>query len=241
MSMRGGATARSRRLGQPVGDPAADRIVAAGEEPGVVRVQALHAPAGAADAARSVGAPGGRAGWPRRAPGRSGRAPRRCGRGRRPPRRRPPRPRSRAGRPRPARPRRPASSGWASGCRRAAAARCARRPGRPSASRTTTSNSPRGGRPRSAVDGSDVARRALRSGPWPPSVRSPACSRSRGGRGGVVAAAIALLLLVLAPAGAAGRRRRSPSRPTCAGYGRGRRRVRRPGHHDRRRPRRRSR
>ena len=36
---------------EPVVDPTADRIVAAGEEPGVVRVQALHARARAADAA----------------------------------------------------------------------------------------------------------------------------------------------------------------------------------------------
>ena len=122
--------ARHRCFGQAGRDPAAHGVVAAGEEPGVVGVQALHAPAGAADAARRAGARGG----PRDrgvalggvASVRLGDAVEADGRlGRRHPARR-----SRAGRPPPARPHRPASSGWASACRRAAAARCGRPPGR---------------------------------------------------------------------------------------------------------------
>ena len=80
-------------------DPAADGVVAAGEVPGVVGVQALDADPGAADAAARARARASPAGGRRR-------ARRRSGRGRRPARRRRPRPRpgrrrrrSRAGRP----------------------------------------------------------------------------------------------------------------------------------------------
>ena len=79
--------------------------------------------------------------------------------------------------------------------------------------------------------------RALRSAPWPPSVRSPACSRSRGGRGGSSPPRSRCSSSSSPRGRRRRRRRRSPSRRTCAGSARGRRRVRRAGHHDRRRPR----
>ena len=110
-------------LGEACGDPAADRVVAAGEEPGVVGVQALDALAGAADAAGRR-----RVRRPRRA---RRRARRRSGGGRRraPPDRPRPRPAARrrrppAGSPRAPRSGRPASSASASACRRRAAGRC---------------------------------------------------------------------------------------------------------------------
>ena len=61
----GRSDARTRRRLRQIRavDPAADRVVAAGEVPGVVGVEALHALAGAADAAagRGAGVVGGRA------------------------------------------------------------------------------------------------------------------------------------------------------------------------------------
>ena len=141
----------------PVVDPAPDRVVAAGEVPGVVGVQALHAGPGAADAARRAGA--GVAGRQRRvALGRvAARGPRRGPRGR--PRARPGRPRrrSRAGRPRCARARRPASTGSAWACRRRAAGRCGSRAASRRAWRTTTSNAPCGRRPSSRSTASTSA------------------------------------------------------------------------------------
>ena len=105
-------------------DPAPDRVVAAGQVPGVVGVEALDALSGPAHAAarRRTGVL-----WRaarRRAPPRSGRARRRL---RRPaPRARPGarRPLPRAARPPRSVPGSPASSGSASACRRRGAARC---------------------------------------------------------------------------------------------------------------------
>ena len=75
-----------RRRRQVLGDPAPDGVVAAGEVPGVVGVEALHPGAGAADAARRAGPGPVRRAGRRRARRRSGRGPRRSRRGRsRPP------------------------------------------------------------------------------------------------------------------------------------------------------------
>ena len=105
-------------LGQAVGDPAADGVVAAGQVPGVVGVEALDALAGAADAARRPGA-GVAGGQGRVALGRvAGVGPGQLGRVD-----------GRLRRPHPARRLQPAhqppqlgvapaSSGWASACRR---------------------------------------------------------------------------------------------------------------------------
>ena len=77
----GGVDGRQRTSSEVVVDPAADGVVAAGEVPGVVGVEALHADAGAADAAAGAvaGVVGGDA--PRRARRRSarGRRPARSG------------------------------------------------------------------------------------------------------------------------------------------------------------------
>ena len=70
---RRASVARLGASAEPVGYPAADRVVAARQEPGVVRVEALHAPAGAAHATGGRG-PGCPAGGRRRARRRSARA-----------------------------------------------------------------------------------------------------------------------------------------------------------------------
>ena len=117
----------------------------------VVRVEALHALARAADAPRRARAlvTGGDA--PRRAPRRTRRAQPRAPRGRRrallPARHRP----LRAGSPPLTRPCRRASSAWASACRRRAEGALRITTGRPSSSRATTSKAQRGALPSSSV------------------------------------------------------------------------------------------
>ena len=117
-------TPASAVLGQAVGHPPADGVVAAGQVPGVVGVEALDALAGAADAARRPGA-GVAGGQGRVALGRvAGVGPGQLGRVDGRLRRPHPARRLQAAHQPPQLGVAPASTGWASACRRPAGGRC---------------------------------------------------------------------------------------------------------------------
>ena len=123
---------RHESAAQAGGDPATDRVVAAGEVPGVVGVEALHARRACRRRRRDGRGPGAsRAGAPRRARRRSGGGRRRASSGSTSAsaRRTPPAASSRLTATDAARPDQPVA-GRHRACRRRAAARCGSRPGR---------------------------------------------------------------------------------------------------------------
>ena len=171
---------RDRRA-QPLGDPPADGVVAAGQVPGVVGVQALHAAAGAAHAAARAGARRGPAGGPRRARRRSarGRRPARRGRPRPRPRRTPPAASSRLTASRSRSPDQPVAGRHRRAVVRGAA-RCGSRPGARRRRAPRPRTRPWGGRPSSSATAGRVVSHGGACGAAQPAAISSTADRDAG-------------------------------------------------------------